>query len=139
MTTFDPTSLTIATAQKLLRQFLCIERIPASVLANKATIRSALLLVAEASDYQIFGICADNATQAITALQNYLQALDYPFPSERPEMAGSIYIKFNPHTRKFLAEPYTGQHRGVLISCQSADPNGINETFGHLPLDLFTA
>lgn len=138
MTTPDSTKLTIATAQKLLRQFICIEKIPASVLADKAAIRSALLLVAEASDYQILGICADNVPQAITTLKSYLEALGYPSPSERPELAGSIYIKFNPHTNKLLAEPYTGQHRGVLVSCQSADPNSINETFGHLPLDLFT-
>jgi hypothetical protein len=131
------TSLTLTTAQKLLRQFICIEKMPASVLADKALIRAALLLVAEASDYQIFGVCADTSIEGITALQAYLSALGYSTKAEVSEISGAVYIKCNPMTRKLHIDPYTGHHRGVLVSCQSSDPNGINETFGHLPLDLF--
>ncbi|NES92001.1 DUF1824 family protein, partial [Okeania sp. SIO2B9] len=35
-------------------------------------------------------------------------------------------------------ESYIGEYRGVLVSCQSAEDTGINGTYGHLPLDLFT-
>ncbi|MDP5017066.1 MAG: DUF1824 family protein, partial [Dolichospermum sp.] len=28
-------------------------------------------------------------------------------------------------------------HRGVLVSCQSYQEGGVNEMYGHLPLDLF--
>lgn len=130
-------SLTVTTAQKLLRQFICIETMPASLLADKALIRAALLLVAEAADYQLFGVCADTAIQGSTALQAYLSALGYAIQPEVPEISGAVYIKCNPLTKKLHIDPYTGHHRGVLVSCQSSDPTGMNETFGHLPLDLF--
>ncbi|HEY9658957.1 MAG TPA: DUF1824 family protein [Allocoleopsis sp.] len=47
-------------------------------------------------------------------------------------------MKFNPNASSCYADSYTGEHRGVLVSCQSAD-DGINEMYGHLPLDLFLA
>jgi hypothetical protein len=34
-------------------------------------------------------------------------------------------------------DSYAGHHRGVLVSCQSYQEGGVNEMYGHLPLDLF--
>jgi len=34
-------------------------------------------------------------------------------------------------------KPYEGLHRVVLVACQSTYDGDVNETFGHLPLDLF--
>jgi Domain of unknown function (DUF1824) len=124
-------------ALEILRQFLCVELGSASPELNHETIREALQFVADHSDYQILGICADDIAQGQQALHQYLAALGR---SERPDviqMDGTIYIKYNPKTGRCHAEPYTGTHRGVLVSCQSAYDDDINETFGHLPLDLF--
>ncbi len=131
-------SLTVQTAQELLRQFICLDREPSSPELDYGTVREALFLMVDRSDYQIFGICADNATQGQQALHSYLTALDR---DERPEVQATtndaVYIKYNPKTGLCRAEPYTGNHRGVLVSCQSAYDDDINETFGHLPIDLF--
>ncbi len=131
-------SLTAQKAQELLRQFICLDREPSSPELDYATVREALFLMVDRSDYQIFGICADNASQGQQSLHSYLAALQR---NERPEVQATtddaVYIKYNPKTGLCRTEPYTGNHRGVLVSCQSAYDSDINETFGHLPIDLF--
>jgi hypothetical protein len=137
MPTLDSDNLTLESAQKILRRFLCIDQTSDSF-PPYSQIRQALLLVANHSDYQIFGICADTVSQAETALRAYLRALDYEDNPEIATLEGPVYIKYNPRKERCLLEPYTGQHRGVLVSCQSAYDGDVNETFGHLPLDLFS-
>lgn len=135
--TSNPATLTLESAQKLLRQFICIERIPPEQLPNQATIQQAMMLVHDHSDYQILGICADTAEQAIAALHAYLTAFGFSELPQPSAIEGVVYLKFNPKTGLCYLEPYDGKHRGVLVSCQSAYDGDINETFGHLPLDLF--
>lgn len=132
-----PKTLTRQTAQTLLRQFICIDQIPVDQMPPQATLQQAVLLVREHSDYQILGICAETATQAIATLHAYLKAFgidDLPHPNE---IAGVVYLKYNPKSGLCYLKPYEGAHRGVLVSCQSAYDGDVNETFGHLPLDLF--
>ncbi len=129
--------LSLEAAQQLLRQFICLDRRP--VEADQGTIQQAVRLVADHSDFQILGICADDAAQAEQALFAYLAALGY---EERPPIdpatpLGPIYLKYNPKTGRCHSDGYVGSHRGVLLSCQSAYDGDVNETFGHLPLDLF--
>jgi hypothetical protein len=128
-------------ALKVLRQFICVDRseLPARDRSSDyALIRSALLLVVDQSDYQIFGICADSFDQGKQTLSSYLTALNYEeMPNVSDVTDGVVYIKYNPKTGRSHAEPYTGSHRGVLVSCQSAYDGDVNETFGHLPIDLF--
>jgi hypothetical protein len=137
--TSDTASLSLDTALPLLRLFVCVDRLADHELPDNDRVRQAVLLVREHSDYQIFGICADSQEQAIAALHSYLQALDYP---EQPQLIGTIdgpvYLKFNPKTGRSHLDTYIGEHRGVLLSCQSAYDGDVNETFGHLPLDLWT-
>ncbi|KAM3100279.1 DUF1824 family protein [Phormidesmis sp. 146-35] len=128
--------LTKEEALKVLRQFICSDS-PAAPL-DYALIRSSLLLVVDQSDYQIFGICADSFDQGKQTLSSYLTALNYEeMPTVSGVTDGVVYIKYNPKTGRSHAEPYTGVHRGVLVSCQSAYDGDVNETFGHLPIDLF--
>ncbi|KAM3106298.1 DUF1824 family protein [Phormidesmis sp. 146-33] len=128
-------SLTKDDAQTILRQFICVDR-PAGL--DSDLIRSALLRVVNHSDYQIFGICADSLEQGKQTLSSYLSALNYEaMPDISGVIEGAVYIKHNPKTDRSHAEPYTGVHRGVLVSCQSAYDGDVNETFGHLPIDLF--
>ncbi len=131
--------LTRAEAEKILGAFTCVERTGVQPTSDYNLIRDAIAVVATRSDYQILGICADNAAQALQAMKGYLTALGYePLkePSSLSETPG-IYLKFNPKSGRANMEPYAGDHRGVLVSCQSAYEDGVNETFGHLPLDLF--
>lgn len=130
-------SPTLEAAQTLLRYFTYPDRAFPTQKPSESATRQALLLMQAHSDYQIFGICADTAEQAIAALHAYLSALGY---TERPQpdpIAGAVYLKFNPKTGLCYFAPYTGLDRGVLVSCQSAYDGDVNETFGHLPLGLF--
>ncbi|XGV97013.1 MAG: DUF1824 family protein [Leptolyngbya sp. BL-A-14] len=136
MTTLDSGNLTVEAAQTVLRQFLCVERSPGTT-PEAALVRQALLLVAAHSDYQILGICADTVEQATIALQSYLAALGYKTIPEVTLLEGPVYVKFNPKTNRCHVAPYMGSYHGVLVSCQSAYDGDVNETFGHLPLDLF--
>lgn len=137
MPALDSGNLTLDAAQNVLKQFVCLERSPASALPEAPLVRQALLLVAAHSDYQILGICADTIAQATTALKLYLIALGYEASPEVPPVEGAVYVKFNPSRDRCHVASYNGTHRGVLVSCQSAYEGDVNETFGHLPLDLF--
>ncbi|WP_431658828.1 DUF1824 family protein [Pantanalinema rosaneae] len=127
----------LAEAQSVLRRFTCLDRLAPEMIPDRALTRQALLLVAHHSDYQIFGICADSVEQATTALHRYLAGLGYEESPTVPPLAGIVYVKYNPKTGRCHTDAYIGQHRGVLVSCQSAYDGDVNETFGHLPLDLF--
>ncbi|HTL88529.1 MAG TPA: DUF1824 family protein [Leptolyngbya sp.] len=126
--------MTRSEAETILRQFICVEPIDQPL--DHAAIREAVLTVAKLSDYQILGICAETAEEGLRSLSQYLDALGYKMP-ELQTIPGVIYLKFNPRTGRSHIEPYVGKHRGVLVSCQAAYDDEVNETFGHLPLDLF--
>jgi len=134
-TAFAP--LTRETAEALLSRFTCLDRDPDAAVPDPQMVRQALLWVAQHSDYQIFGICADTIVQAEAALVNYLVALGYADKPAISPLNGAVYVKFNPKNGRCHVDTYTGEHRGVLVSCQSVYEDGVNETFGHLPLDLF--
>lgn len=129
--------LTVQEAQQRLKPFNCIEGKSINSDTETALIRQALLLVAEHSDYQILGICADTAEQGLSALTSYAEALGYELDLDIEPIEGPVYIKFNPKSRLCYLDSYTGTHRGVLVSCQSAYEGGVNDMYGHLPLDLF--
>jgi Domain of unknown function (DUF1824) len=136
--TLDPDPALIQAACALLRQFTCTE--PASETTDSALVRQAMRVVADHSDYQILGICAETLAEGEAALRSYGQALGYEVPvAIAPTITGPTYIKFNPKTGRCHADGYIGVHRGVLVSCQSAYDGDVNETFGHLPMDLFAA
>lgn len=144
----SPTVLTLAEADRLLKQFSCLK--PAdnqseqdgsgddsSDGSSDRLLRQALLQVVAESDYQMLGICADSIEQGQKALVSYAKALGYSSSLEVQPIDGPVYIKFNSRAMSCYASPYEGEHRGVLVSCQSPDGEGINEMYGHLPIDLF--
>lgn len=133
----NSSTLTVQSAQALLRKFTCLDRLSPDQVPNSEDVRVALLCVRDHSDYQIFGICADTSEEAIATLHHYLKALNYSQAPTPTPVDGVVYLKFNPKTGFCHLDSYIGHHRGVLISCQSAYDGDINETFGHLPLNLF--
>ncbi|AFY40734.1 protein of unknown function DUF1824 [Nostoc sp. PCC 7107] len=129
--------LTVAEARKFLNKFNCLDIAPVLDASEKALVRQALILITKLSDYQILGICADTAEEALLAMKTYSRALGYEVPTDLPTTDGPVYIKLNGKNGLCYLDSYAGHHRGVLVSCQSYDERGINEMYGHLPLDLF--
>ena len=123
--------------QEILREFSCTATKSTNSDAEKELVRQALLIVSRFSDYQILGICADTASDGISALASYSKALGYATNMNLNSVAGAVYIKFNPKTGLCYLDSYAGNHRGVLVSCQSDDAQMVNEMYGHLPIDLF--
>lgn len=158
MTLSNSLPLSLESACQILRQFNCLDSkspelsnsaipdpaisdpaISDPVIPDRATLQQALLRVAQASDYQILGICADSIAEGRRALESYAAALEYQPVLNTTLLEGAVYIKFNPKTGLCYANTYNGHYRGVLVSCQSAYESGVNEMFGHLPIDLFAA
>lgn len=137
MSTPNHTNLTVSEAKKILNKFNCLDIAPVVKPSEKVLIRQALLLLTSLSDYQILGICADTEEEGMLATKTYSQALGYEVPSNLPPIEGPVYIKLNGKNGLCYLDSYVGHHRGVLVSCQSYNEGGINEMYGHLPLDLF--
>ncbi len=137
MSTPNHQNLTTAEAKKILNKFNCLDIAPILKPSEKVLTRKALVLITSISDYQILGICADTAEEGILAMRTYSHAFGYEVPSDLATPEGPVYIKLNGKNGLCYLDSYAGHHRGVLVSCQSYDEGGINEMYGHLPLDLF--
>lgn len=138
-----PSDLTFDEAQKVLAAFNCVDVPPKLPPGHRSLVRKALQRIVQLADMQIFGICADTAEAGLAALRQYGKALNCAIAAEPdrrgdPSKGSGVYIKCNPTTGLFYLEPYTGDHRGVLVACQSAAEDGVNCMYGHLPLDLFS-
>ncbi len=131
--------VTFEQAHELLKKFDCgADCSPdQSPVIERSQLQEALLTVIQKSDYQILGICADDVDQGYAALVNYAKALELPIPELQGAIAGSVYMKYNSRAGRFLIDTYTEKYRGVLVACQSDFADGLNDMYGHLPLDLF--
>ncbi|AFY32062.1 DUF1824 family protein [Calothrix sp. PCC 7507] len=137
MSTPNHHNFTAEEARKLLNKFNCLDIAPILKPSEKVSVRRGLILLTKLSDYQILGICADTAEAGMLAMKTYSQALGYEAPNNLPIIEGPVYIKLNGKNGLCYLDSYAGHHRGVLVSCQSYNTEGINEMYGHLPLDLF--
>ena len=133
----NQTQINIQEAKKILNKFNCVDIAPRVRASERELICQALLAIANKADYQILGICADTAEEGLLAMKTYSLALGYEPPINLPIIDGPVYIKLNGKNGICHLDSYSGHHRGVLVSCQSYSHSGINEMFGHLPLDLF--
>ena len=136
----NPTNLTVEEAEKILKEYSCIDIKLVESDSEKALLRQALQLITDLADYINFGICAETTEQGFHALQQYLNGLGYNVSLDTQkitEIPGSVYIKFNTNKQSYYLDSYTGNYRGVLVSCQSSAREDISGTYGHLPLDLF--
>lgn len=135
-------TFTLDAAKACLAEYTCLDSRSLTTSTDQLALQQALLLVGAASDRQLFGVCADSLAQGMEALCSYLQALEYE-PEKYADtyilepIDGPVFIKCNPERSKCYRESYTGHHRGVLVSCQSDLEDGLNETYGHLPLNLW--
>lgn len=127
-------------ARKLLDQYSCTEQKLVNSQQEKEQLQTALQEIAKESEWENLGICAENTEDAITALKSYLTALGYDINrvnfEEASKLNTPVYIKFSTKQMGFYQDNYTGDYRGVLVSCQAED-DLIAGVYGHLPLDLF--
>jgi Domain of unknown function (DUF1824) len=130
--------MTIAAAEKVLGALRDCQEIAASEEGEQ--LRQALQVLQEATDYQMFGVCAESQASGLQALTGYARHFSTEIPAELlaalPAIAGPVYLKFNPRSGRLYVDTYTGSYRGVLISFQSDVADGYNGTHGHFPLDL---
>ena len=144
MSNQNSNNLTVEAAEKMLNEFTCLHiKSNAAPMSEeeKTRTREALLLLVNSSDYQMLGVCSSSVSEGFSALGRYLEAIGYKnttLSDSAFKVEGPAYIKFNGKTESYHADSYTGEFRGVLVSCQSEEGEGINGTYGHLPLDLFS-
>ncbi len=129
--------MNLATAQALLEAYDCSAPPAVATLDEQMQLQQALEIVVQNSDRQIFGVCASTLAAGVAGLASYLQALGQTTDLQFEPLVGPVYLKFNPSTGRCYRDAYTGPHRGILVSCQSDFEQGVNGTYGHLPLDLF--
>ena len=112
-------------------------KIPADS-SEKETLRQAIRHITALSERENIGICTNRIEDGLKTLQEYLHGLGYKPIDISPVILESegVYLKYNTYRMTHLIEPYAGEYRGVLISCQSDDPT-IAATYGYFPLDLF--
>ncbi len=139
----------VAEAIVFLHQFLATEQRPIDsespqssektlhFKAEKNQIYDALTIVLDESESQNLGICAESHREGMLALQQYLAAFGEEVQPTCADPGRPLYIKYNGKTQGCYSEAYDGSHRGVIVSCYSSYDNGVNETFGHFPLNLF--
>ena len=130
----------IATAQKFLETFSCLEVKAVESAAEATQMQQALVLLSTQADFVNFGICADTPEMGLAALASYAKALGYSVAIAATDLADAIapvYIKFNGQRQTYYLDSYTGAYRGVLVSCHSLVEESINGTYGYLPLELF--
>jgi len=131
--------LTIDKALKIVKSYDGAQLTNTEVLIEPEQLRNSLLLVTSLSQSQNLGICADNFQQGFAALVSYLEAFGYQINLEQENVSQSfepVYLKFSTQKMSYYSKEYTGEYRGVLVSCQSED-DLIAGTYGHFPLDLF--
>ena len=127
-------------ARKLLDQFSCTEQKSVETQEQKQELQTAIQDIVKESEWENLGVCAENTQQAISALKTYLMAFGYVLNqvdfNQVDQLKTPVYIKFSTKQMEFYQDNYTGDYRGVLVSCQAED-DLIAGVYGHLPLDLF--
>ncbi|MEM9273502.1 MAG: DUF1824 family protein [Cyanobacteria bacterium P01_F01_bin.143] len=140
MSESSPNSLTIQEAVKFLRRYGCNQDTQNNTTQDYPLLRQALLLIVKESEWENLGICADNPTQGLATVKNYLSAIGYQdsLTFEIPEDTADepVYIKFNTQKMSFYLDSYSGNSRGVLVAIQGEDERVLG-TYGYFPLDLF--
>ena len=134
-------TLTIAEAVKFLKRYSYKIEERDNTAKGIDKLRKAILMVAQESEWENIGICADNLTQGLDTMKSYLKALGYNYDFSQADYkreitTKSVYIKFNTRKMNYYVDSYTGNSRGVLIAMQGEE-TAILGTYGHFPLDLF--
>jgi Domain of unknown function (DUF1824) len=131
--------MTTPAAEKVLWNLKDLE--PTATAEQRGQMREALQALQASADYLMLGVCAAEQLAGWQAVKSYAQHFGYEITAhleqELPQIAGAVYLKFNPRSQRLYVDSYTGQYRGVLVSFQSDLADGYSGTHGHFPLDLF--
>jgi hypothetical protein len=113
--------------------------------ADRAALRAELLPQLQRCEWFTIGVMAHSAASAVAALRSVeaglqWQALDLdPAGEDLASIEGPVFLKGNQNNGRFLVRRESGLGEGVLITGHSAvDPNA-EDTWGPLPLNLFSS
>jgi len=92
------------------------------------------------ADWITIGIMASSVTKAIEALQSITEKYSsIKFVNlDSLHADGSVFLKGNQKTGNVFIRSERGLGEGILITCQYDEEAKGSNTFGPLPLDLFT-
>ena len=112
--------------------------------AHRASLRAELVPLLGRCDWFTVGVMAPSAQAAVLGLRQLETALGWPPLELDPAcealeaLEGPVFLKGNQHNGRFLLRRETGLGTGLLISGHcTADP-AAGDTWGPLPLDLFS-
>lgn len=131
------TQLTTQNAIAILKKYSSVLETIQLDFTAKQELQQAIIVIAELSDYQNLGICADNLEEGWQALNSYLSILGYPSQLQPTNLEpdSAIYIKFNTQKLTHYFDIYEGKDRGVLIAYQGEDLEAMR-TYGYFPLNI---
>ena len=113
--------------------------------AGCEALRSQLRLKLQACEWFTIGVMAPSAAAAVAALRSVESALGWesleldPAGEALASIEGPVFLKGNQNSGRFLVRRESGLGEGMLITGHSpVDPNA-EDTWGPLPLQLFSA
>ncbi|MFM8260350.1 MAG: DUF1824 family protein [Vulcanococcus sp.] len=127
-----------------LRALCGLRSAPALSSEQAAALRRELEPLLQRCDWFTIGIMAPSAATAVAALRAAEQANGWepleldPAGEALDSMEGPVFLKGNQNTHRFLVRREAGLGEGLLITGHSpADPDA-EDTWGPLPLSLFS-
>jgi hypothetical protein len=127
-----------------LRALCGLRTAPALDAAGRAALRAELEPLLQRCDWFTIGVMAPSAAVAVAALRAAEQAHGWealqldPAGEALQAIEGPVFLKGNQNTGRFLVRREGGLGEGLLITGHSpADPEA-EDTWGPLPLDLFS-
>jgi len=112
--------------------------------AASQALRDELQLQLQRCEWFTVGVMAASADRAVRALRSLETALGWdalqldPAGEALSSIEGPVFLKANQNSGRFLVRRETGLGQGLLITGHNAADPEAEDTWGPLPLDLFT-
>ena len=113
--------------------------------AGWEALRSQLLLKLKPCEWFTIGVMAPSAAAAVAALRSVETALGWesleldPAGEALASIEGPVFLKGNQNSGRFLVRRESGLGEGMLITGHSPVDPDAEDTWGPLPLQLFSA
>lgn len=127
-----------------LRALCGLRTAPTASPEQRLALRRELEPLLARCEWFTIGVMAGSASAAVCALRACEQALGWPALELDPagealeQIEGPVFLKGNQNSGRFLVRREAGLGQGILITGHSpADPDA-EDTWGPLPLDLFS-
>ena len=121
-----------------------LRQAPTLMADERQALRQQLTPLLAACDWFTVGVMAATGPAALEALRSLEAALGWvaleadPASPVASDVHGPAFLKGNQNTRRFLLRPEPGLGEGILITGHSLTDPEAEDTWGPLPLDLFS-